>query len=253
MPSLFRIDKSSINQDNIEKANMVVLPGFEDVVARNDQLKEKEETEAEQPVEVGETPEERSRRELAEIKAEIAQAKLEKERILKEAAQEAEGIAEAARQKGYKDGFDAAQASLMAQQIEEQRKIEDAVVALRDAREEIFTGIKDSVLDLSLFIAEYIIKTELDKNDEIFLNIVMNTLLTLKNQTNLTIRVSKEEYERFFSDPNSEIVRELSGSGIAVKQDIALSAGDVVVDTEYGTINAGIKTQLKRLSHALDR
>ncbi|MGI6152228.1 MAG: FliH/SctL family protein [Christensenellaceae bacterium] len=256
MPSLFRIDKNSVTGGGEHPASVVVLPGFEDVVAHNDSIKEIEEVEETELLpdeeDEQETELERKRRELAALQTEIDNAQKQAEQLVAQARVQAESILEDARRQGYEEGLNQAHVSAMEERRKEAQATEEAIVALRDAKNIVFGEIEDSVLDLAVFIAEYIIKVELNKNDEVFLNIVRNTVLALKNQTNITIKVSKVEYERLFSDPDSEVVKELNNSGIQIRQDMSLKSGDCIVETEYGTINAGITTQLKRLAHALE-
>ncbi len=129
--------------------------------------------------------------------------------------------------------------------------MEDAVVALKNARNDIFEQVEESVKDLSLFIAEHIIKAEIDRNGELFINIVRDTLSKVQYQDNITVKVSKTEFEKLFSDPDSDIVTELRNSGVDVKQDMSLKSGECIVETEYGTINSSIQKQLSRMGFAL--
>jgi flagellar assembly protein FliH len=129
--------------------------------------------------------------------------------------------------------------------------VEDAVVALKNARNDIFEQVEESVKDLSLFIAEHIIKAEIDRNGELFINIVRDTLSKVQYQDNITVKVSKTEFEKLFSDPDSDIVTELRNSGVDVKQDMSLKSGECIVETEYGTINSSIQKQLSRMGFAL--
>ena len=66
----------------------------------------------------------------------------------------------------------------------------------------------------------------------------------------MILKVSKHEYEYLFAK-EEEYVTELRNSGITVKQDLSLQMGDCVIETEYGTIRSGVRTQLKRMGYAL--
>jgi len=258
MHSLFRIDKNSLPTNTAKTASVAVLPGFEDMVAHHESKVEEQARAAEvvaEPQKVEKDPVEEAiqakRAELNALNQQIEAAKSQAQQIVSVAKEEADGIRETARQEGYAEGMAQAQAAVATERQNEKVAVEDALVVLGRSKDEMFAQLEESVLDLSMYIAERIIKTELEKNDEIFVNIVKSTLKRLKNQTEITIKVGKDEYEKLSSDAGREFMQELSNSGIDIKQDLSLDKGDLVVDTEYGTINAGIRTQLKRLGYAL--
>jgi len=254
MPSLFRIDRNSLTADGV-KPTSVVLPGFQDLVKQNTEIQKQSQVEEEsndtvQSVIDREVLEKQN--ELARLQSELDALKIKADTIIENAQSEAEEIKQAAMQKGYEEGFAQAAESARQEQLIEQKRVEDAIVTLQNAKDSVFEQIEDSVMDLAMFVAEHIIKTEMDRNDEVFVNIVRDTLSKVRYQNNIIIRVSKNEYEKLFADPNSEIIEELRNSGVEVRQDLSLKEGDCIAETEFGTINSGIKTQLKRLGYALE-
>ncbi len=259
MPSLFRIDSNSLTADNMKPSSVVELPKFEEMVERNGG------DPSPMPISAGASPDAdapprsaegevlvRKKYELQQLQQQIKDAQGQAQEILSHAEAQAKQIIADAQQKGYGDGFAQASASVREEQTRDSRLIEEAVVSLKNARDEVFSQIESSVLDLSLYIAEHIIKIKLNENDEAFINIVRSTLSKVKYQNNIIVNVSKEEYERLFADPSSEIVQEMANSGVIVKQDMSLKSGECMVETEFGNINSGIKTQLKRLGYALE-
>ena len=111
--------------------------------------------------------------------------------------------------------------------------------------------MEDSVLDLSLCIAEKVVKETLDRNDKVFLNIVMDTLSSVREQSNIVLKVSKKEFELFFADDSDEFTALLKSSGIRVKQDISVESGECVIETDFGAIRSGIRMQHERITDAL--
>ena len=70
----------------------------------------------------------------------------------------------------------------------------------------------------------------------------------------IVLRVGATEYERFFSLGATEI--ELDSGAIvkaAVLRDVSLSDGDLIIDTDDVTINAGIDSQLQYVELAFER
>lgn len=251
MQSLFRIDRNSVTAAG-KKDNVVVLPCFEDMIAHNDTKLDETSVSEEENSHVPKSAEEKLRNELQKLNQEIEDAKLKAQQILSQANDEAEQLIMKAHKQGYEAGFAEASASLMQAHQSEKELFDTTIAALRDAKQTVFSEIEDSVLDLALFIAERIIGIELERTDEVYLNIIKNTLSELKNETDITIKVGKDAFEKFFIDPQNEFVLELKNSNVEIRQDLRLECGECVVETEYGTISSGIQTQLKRLGYALN-
>ncbi|HBU12269.1 MAG TPA: hypothetical protein DEB31_05935 [Clostridiales bacterium] len=253
MPSLFRIDGNVLAADGDKPESVVELPGFEELIEHN----------GTEPVELSKTEQEdlpegeldeAAKKQLAlkKLEEKVEAAKKQADDILEQARMKAQQLEEDAQKKGYEDGYAQASASVREEQVKESQLVESVVLSLGRAREEIFDQIEQSVKDFALFIAEQIIKMKLDEGDEAFLNIVRDTLSKVRYQHDIIVNVSKAEYERLFADQDSEIVKELKNSGVEVRQNLTLKSGECVVETEFGTINASIKTQLSRLSRALE-
>lgn len=265
MPSLFRIDRNSLTADGA-KPTSVALPNFQDLVKLKQsavQKKQEEEPALEVPkedpiiaqraaeIQKQEQALEAKKQELAEVQRQIDELRSQATGIIEDAQKSADSIKKEATEKGYEEGYKEAQTQAAAEAEEAQRKTEDAIMGLKSATDTVYDQVSDSVLDLALFIAEQIIHIELDRNDEAFLGLVRETLTKVKNQNHIVLRVSKDEYERLFADPHSDVVTELKNSGIEIRQDLSLQSGDCIAETQFGTINAGIKTQLKKLSGVL--
>jgi flagellar biosynthesis/type III secretory pathway protein FliH len=192
------------------------------------------------------------KQELAQVQAEIASLKKEAQDIVNDAQAQAAQIRQDAARRGYEEGFAQAQESVRGEREAERADLEASVLTLKNARDSVFEQIEGSVKDLAMYVAEHILKIEMDRDDETFLHVVRDTLSKVKYQNDTIIRVSKNEYEKLFADPRSEIVGELKNSGVEVRQDLSLKEGDCIAETAFGAINAGIKTQLKRLGYALE-
>lgn len=264
MPSLFRIDRNSLTADGA-KPTSVALPGFQDLVKLKQTAVQQKQEDApvEEPKEDPQIAKnaaelqrqqqalEAKKQELAEVQRQIDELRGQAAGIIEEAQKSADTIRKEATEKGYEEGYREAQDKAAVEAQEAQRKTEDAIMSLKSAADTVYEQVSDSVLDLALFIAEQIIHIELDRNDKAFLGLVRETLTKVKNQNHIILRVCKDEYERLFADPNSDIVQELKNSGIEIRQDLSLQSGDCIAETQFGTINAGIRTQLKRLSGVL--
>ncbi len=255
MSSLFRIDKNSIIAQESKTAGFVVLPRFEEMIQKTEKETDKQKKEEETPSEAGEPEKEDEleikKRQLAAAQKQIEQAKANAAQIIDQAKLEAQELYEKAAKEGFRAGLAKAQNEAGEARKKEKQAVADAVRVFAAAKDSIYSEMEAGVLDLAKCIAGHIIKTELKENDEAYKSIVRNMLTTLKNQSSVLLKTSKEDYERFFAKPESDIAQELANAGIRVAQDMSLACGDCMVETEYGCVNAGIKTQLGRLEYAL--
>ena len=192
--------------------------------------------------------------ESAEMEAEqiISAADLEAEEILKTANEQAEEVFKEARQKGRDEGYEVGleEGRLV---YEEKAKKDDENLALVLAElynglENAKIGLEDEVLKLSTEILRKIVKFSDDAEYEPFMPMLKNAMKQVRLGGKIYLRVSSEQYERFFSSGSAQI--ELDG-GITVEaaviKDVSMSPGDVIIDTDGETVNAGFDTQLKQL------
>ena len=192
--------------------------------------------------------------ENAELEAEqiIGAADAEAEEILKTANKQAEEVFEEARQKGRDEGFEVGLEEGR-RVYEEKAKQDDenlkAVMSeLYNSLEEAKIGLEGEVVELSTHILRKVVNFADDSEYEPFIPMLKNALKQVRLGGKIYVRTSSEQYERFFSSGSAEI--ELDG-GItveaAVLKEVTMQPGDVIIDTDAETVNAGFDTQLKQL------
>jgi flagellar biosynthesis/type III secretory pathway protein FliH len=86
------------------------------------------------------------------------------------------------------------------------------------------------------------------------MSLIKNTLRQITTEGKIVIRVGPEEYERFFSSGAATIDLD---SGVTVSatviKDLSMEEGDLIVDSDEGTINGGINSQLEYVKIAFER
>lgn len=254
--SLFRIDRNSIIAQDSGTSSFVVLPRLEDMMQRLEKESNvlqnlEEEILAEESGDDIDTELAFKQQLLEKLQVQIEEEKQKAVRFIEEAKEEAQRLYEKAVNEGFKAGYAKAQSQAAEERRSEKETLTGALKSLLAAKDALFDEMEGGLLDLARCISEHIIKTELQGNEEAYKNVVRNLIMTLKNQSNIVLRVSKIEYEKFFADPTGDLAAEINSSGIRVTQDMSLQTGDCFVETEYGYVNAGIKTQLNRLEFAL--
>jgi type III secretion protein L len=168
----------------------------------------------------------------------VAQAQEQAKRILEEAERKRDSILDEARQEGYRQG------------LVEWNQI--LVKTLRVA-EDLKKSWEDTLLRLSVRMAEKIIGEHLKFYPDTIIGIIRQALEGSRFGRQLTIRVSEAEA--------GEVRRQVQrlkeslgfSSDIEIVPSANLSPGDCVIESELGIVDARLETQLKCLEDALTR
>lgn len=163
--------------------------------------------------------------------------------LVSRAQQEAISIKEQASKEGYEKGIEQAK---------------DAIDSLKGSIEEFF-GYKDvvydeitkDILDISIKVAEKIIKKEVETDKSVLEAIVKDALKSLaKDENKIILKVNPTDVEY-----TKEIVPQLLSSGqleakIFVTGDKDVEEGSAIIETSNGIIDANIGSQLEIIKEA---
>lgn len=103
--------------------------------------------------------------------------------------------------------------------------------------------IEDNILELAFAMARKIIDIELEKNDEAILSALNNVLTRFKDEKNLSIEVSEDVAEKL----NTEKMKAI----YSVKINKELSNEEIMLNSDYGMIDASIDSQFENLRNSL--
>lgn len=164
--------------------------------------------------------------------------------LISRAREEAQNIKEAAAKEGYQEGLSQAQADL--------NDVKNAITAFLSAKQEVFEYIAPDILEISVEIAQKIIKKELQQDPTIILDNIMEILKGLsKEETKITLRVNPAQVSLL----KAEIPDVMNNVGLEAKvlivPDETIMEGGCMVTTTNGVIDATIETQLSVISEAL--
>lgn len=164
--------------------------------------------------------------------------------LISRAREEAQNIKEAAAKEGYQEGLMQAKADL--------QDVKNAIASFAGAKQEVFEYIAPDILEISVEIAQKIIKKELQQDPTIIIDNIMEILKGLsKEETKITLRVNPAQVSLL----KSEIPSVMSNVGLDAKvlivPDDAIMGGGCMVTTTNGVIDATIETQLAVISEAL--
>lgn len=180
------------------------------------------------------------------IKHQIISARAEAGEIVKKArtnaAQiiaDAEEKSEELRSEAYNSGRELAES-----------EIAENLLETSEIRSRALSDVERDILSLAVKLAEKIIGREVEQNEFIRVEIVQNALRAAHQQENLSVRVSKADLpeleERYKEDNSHERLQYIN-----FVADQAVRQGGCIIESQSGTIDARLETQLRILENAL--
>ena len=124
--------------------------------------------------------------------------------------------------------------------------LKDSIAEFMGYKHEIYEKMCDHFLDLSVKIAEKIIKKEVKSSKSVLKNIIMGALEDIaKGETKIILKVAPSDVEY-----TKELVPGILSTGqieakIYVTGDDDVEDGSVIIETSNGLIDANIDTQLE--------
>lgn len=181
------------------------------------------------------------------VNAEVFEASQEAKRILEEARRAAAAIIDEAHQQKEK---------LLAEYRQVGREEGLAQMSAEIAKAKIQAGeilkrAEPEILALSLKIAEKIIGHDLERQPDLIADICANAVEAMRNAKQLTLRINPKDGAVLRS--KTPKLMELVGRSvdIAIRDDGDVEPGGCIIQTEYGTVDAQLKTQLEMLRNVL--
>ena len=164
--------------------------------------------------------------------------------LISRAREEAQNIKEAAAKEGYQEGLELAKTDI--------QDVKNAITSFLGAKQAVFDYIAPDILEISVEIAQKIIKKELKQDPNIILDNILVLLKSLsKEETRISLKVNPAQVSLL----KSEIPSLLNEAGLEAKvlvvPDESIMEGGCVVTTNNGVIDATIETQLAVISEAL--
>lgn len=164
--------------------------------------------------------------------------------LISRAREEADALRESAMKEGYQAGLEQAQAELQG--------IKETFEAFMNAPQEVYEMLAPNILEISVDIAQKIIKKETEQDPQVLINTVIDVLKGLaKDENKISLRVNPVQAD-VVKQQVPEILN-LAGldAKISVLADEGVTEGGCLVTTSNGIVDATIETQLSVISEAL--
>ena len=164
--------------------------------------------------------------------------------LVSRAQEEAETIRANAQKEGYESGIQKANEDL--------ETLRETLQGFIDAKQEIYQVLAPKILEISIDIAQKVVKKEIEQDPQVILNIIFEILDGLSiEEPKININVNPTEVDLL----KAEVPDYLHGLGSEAKVNIigdeSLEVGDAVIHTLNGVIDATIPTQFDIIKEAL--
>lgn len=187
-------------------------------------------------------------------------AERERQDIIEDAARQADSIREEAKTAGHEEGTAAGREEGIAQIREEEKQIlldanANAEKTMADAKEASHAYVlqaEDEIAAIAMDIADKVLPQHFIDVPQIILPLIRKALLKVKDQPEVVIRVSPGDYDLvLLARSEFQAILEGSSAVLEVRSDEHLGAGDCILETPNGNVDARMATQLEIIRQAV--
>ncbi len=150
--------------------------------------------------------------------------------------------------KGYAQGERAGAEAAAARAEAMLRRLARTLDELQALRTDLIRRTEREVVELSLAIARKVLQREVALDHELMLAMARVALDRLADVATASIRLHPDDYAAALSARGSAAV---ASHGVQIVADANVRRGGCVVQSEFGSVDVGIATQIDELTHAL--
>jgi flagellar assembly protein FliH len=172
-----------------------------------------------------------------EAKRRLDEASAEAEALLARAGAEAAEIRAAAAARGHEEGLAMAAETLARAAVE---------------RDRLLAASEPQLVDLAFAIASRVVAGVAERHRELVVEVAARALDHARDRADVTLRVHPEDLAALRESESSLLERLPRARRIALVEDGHIGRGGAVVETEGGSIDARLSTQLEGLRGALE-
>lgn len=192
-----------------------------------------------------------------------AEAEAEAERILAEAKAQALDIAAQAKrdadieranavEEGMRQGYDEGYARGFAEADDMKRDLAERKRQLEAEYDDMLENLEPRFIDTITDVYSHIFGGALMDNRDILVHLIDSTLRKVESSKTFIVHVSADDYPHVNMQKQTLVEGAAAGRGIIeIIEDIALSKGDCLIETDGGIFDCGVGTQLEELTKKL--
>lgn len=210
--------------------------------------------------------EEDSQKLKEEAEKSLAEAEAQAHKAVKDAEEEArtlivlaerkiEDFRKEGLQQGYEEGLKKAEAEMEEKYSQafqkEAEQLRDFMQALKDAYADTIKTAEEPLVKIALDIAEKVIKDEAEKNSEVILSNIRDSLLRLTSKVHIVVRVNPDQFDLIALHKQKLLAAVEGANDFELVRDEKVDKGGCVIDTPSGSVEARIGKQLKELKKVI--
>lgn len=189
---------------------------------------------------------------IKKLQSEIKEKAIkEAEIILAEARRAAIDIKNESMSSGYEEGFLKGYEEGLKKGNDEVQKLISEAKSIKDEiireKERLYKECESDMVNVILEIANKIIEINLERNNDIILNLIKKGLENYTAFDKVTVRVCEKDYEYCIKNKDRLLKNIEFINDINILKDLTLKKGDCIIETSSGIIDSGVYTQLKTL------
>ncbi len=170
--------------------------------------------------------------------------------LVEEAAARAEAVAEEARAKGHREGFAAGRAAAERDMDDMLGTMRGLLEMARIERHKLIAGAEPELVRLALGIAERVLHQQVALDRSVVVEMAKTAIARLIERDTVTVRVNPADLERM-RERRDDLIAIGDIRNLRIVEDQRVGRGGVVVETEAGTIDARVGTQLDQVRKVL--
>lgn len=201
-------------------------------------------------------------RQTDEAQVKLQNAKDEAERLIEEAKKNADSIIletennkKAIETKGFNEGFSAGREEGFKEGNGEVNRLIERMHTIvektMEKRQEILSETEQQIVDLVLLLARKVVKVISENQKNIVTSNVIHALRKVKTKGDVTIRVNLLDVQMTTEHIKDFLEHAESVQNITVVEDISVDQGGCIVETDFGSIDARISSQLHELEQKI--
>lgn len=189
----------------------------------------------------------------------LVEAKNKYDESLSQASIEAEQLKAVAKEDGYRLGYDEGHTAALAQvkkemngAIEEANAKAKRIIEIAECeKKETILKAERQILEIVTAIAGKIVKDKFAEDHTLIVEVIKKALEKVKNQRKINIRVSINDYEFVMQSKLTFESMLDSDFELSITDDKLIENGGCVIESENGTVDARLETQLDALKKAV--
>ncbi len=187
----------------------------------------------------------------AEAEKLLKDAKAEAEAILAEAKQSQENITNNAYKTGYEEGHEEGFKEGKAEAERLVDRLHLMIEKIMDKREQILSETEQQIVDLVLLMTRKVVKVISENQRKVVMSNIVHALRKVKGRGDVLIHVNMAELA-LTTEHSKEFLSSVENvKNITIVEDSAVDKGGCIIETDFGSIDARISSQLSELEQKI--